>query len=72
MRNRTLRHKVNDNSGALASVGFGVPRYRRLGLLTLAALICAWSPSAEAQETSSSQLSEQKIKLKPQPVLFII
>ena len=60
MRNRTLRHKVNDNSWALASVGFGVPRYRQLGLLTLAALICAWSPSAEAQETSSAAVDFQR------------
>jgi len=60
MHNRTLRQKVTDNSGALASVGFGVPRYLQPGLLTLVALICAWSPSAGAQETSSATVDFQR------------
>ena len=60
MHNRTLRQKVNDNSGPLANVGFGFPRYLQLGLLTSAALICAWSPLAGAQETSSATVDFQR------------
>ena len=60
MHNRILQQKISDNSGALASVGFGVPRYLQLGLLTFVALMCAWSPSAEAQETSSAAVDFQR------------
>ena len=60
MHNRILQQKISDNSWALASVGFGVPRYLQLGLLTFVALMCAWSPSAEAQETSSAAVDFQR------------
>ena len=60
MHNRILQQKISDNPGALASVGFGVPRYLQLGLLTFVALMCAWSPSAEAQETLSAAVDFQR------------